>query len=60
MIPVVVFWSSVILVVYAYAGYPCALAALAVFRRRIVAKAGIAARVSFIITARNEERRMRE
>jgi glycosyltransferase involved in cell wall biosynthesis len=59
MMPVV-FWSSVILVAYAYVGYPCALAALAVLRRRVVAKAGIAARVSFIITARNEERRIRE
>jgi glycosyltransferase involved in cell wall biosynthesis len=60
MIPLVLFWSSAILVVYAYAGYPCALAALAALRRRVVAKAGIAARVSFIITARNEERRIRE
>ena len=60
MIPVVVFWSSVILVVYAYVGYPCALAALAVLRRRVVAKGPIRARVSFIITARNEERRIRE
>jgi glycosyltransferase involved in cell wall biosynthesis len=60
MIPVVVFWSSVILVVYAYVGYPCALAALAVLSRRVVAKGSMAARVSFIITARNEERRIRE
>jgi len=60
MIPVVVFWSSVILVVYAYIGYPCALAALAVLRRRVVAKGCMACRVSFIITARNEERRIRE
>jgi len=60
MIPAVVFWSSVILVVYAYIGYPCALAALAVLRRRVVAKGSMAARVSFIITARNEERRIRE
>jgi glycosyltransferase involved in cell wall biosynthesis len=59
MMPLV-FWSSVSLVAYAYVGYPCALAALAVLRRRVVAKAGIAARVSFIITARNEERRIRE
>src|SRR5256885_2056138 len=56
----VVFWLFVVFVVYAYVGYPCALAALAVVRRRVVAKAGIAARVSFIITARNEERRIRE
>jgi glycosyltransferase involved in cell wall biosynthesis len=60
MIPVVVFWSSVILVVYAYVGYPCALAALAVLSRRVVAKGSMAGRVSFIITARNEERRIRE
>src|SRR6185295_15084293 len=60
MIPIVDFWSSVILVVYAYVGYPCALAALAVLRRRVVAKGPIRARVSFIITARNEKRRIRE
>jgi glycosyltransferase involved in cell wall biosynthesis len=60
MIPAVIFWSSVILVVYAYVGYPCALAALAMRRRRPVARGRVAARVSFIITAHNEERRIRE
>jgi glycosyltransferase involved in cell wall biosynthesis len=60
MIAPAIFWSSVLLVVYAYVGYPCALAALAVRRRRSVAKGSIPVRVSFIITAHNEARRIRE
>jgi len=56
----ILFWSSVALVFYAYAGYPLALAALAWARNRRVARAAITPRVSFIITAYNEERRMRE
>jgi glycosyltransferase involved in cell wall biosynthesis len=56
----ILFWSSVALVFYAYAGYPLALLALASVRNRAVAKAAIAPRVSFIITAYNEERRLRE
>lgn len=54
------FWSSVALILYAYAGYLCALAVLALFRRRPVMRAPITPRVSFIITAHNEEARIRE
>ena len=54
------FWSSIALVVYAYAGYPLALVALARVRNRAVARAAITPNVSFIITAYNEERRLRE
>jgi len=54
------FWCSVALVVYAYAGYPCALMALTVVRDRPVKKAPIRPRVSFIIAAHNEERRIAE
>lgn len=55
-----VFWSSIFLVFYAYAGYPCALAVLSRIRPRPVARAPIRPRVSLIITAHNEERRIGE
>jgi glycosyltransferase involved in cell wall biosynthesis len=57
-----VFWSSVALVFYAYAGYPCALMMVAAVRPRLVQKRATADRpfVSFIVTAHNEERRIRE
>jgi glycosyltransferase involved in cell wall biosynthesis len=57
-----VFWSAVVLVAYAYAGYPCALALLARARRRPARAAGPPAtwpRVTFVITAHNEEPRLR-
>ena len=54
----VVFWMSVALVLYAYAGYPCALWVLSGIRRRPVVKADIAPTVTFIITAHNEEERL--
>ncbi len=54
------FWCSVALVVYAYVGYPCALAALAAFKSRPVLKARITPRVSFVIAAHNEEQRIAE
>ncbi len=59
----IAFWCSVALVLYAYVGYPCALVALSFFRDRPVKKAengGQPPRVSFIITAHNEEARLRE
>ena len=54
------FWISVALVIYAYAGYPCALLALTLVRDRRVKKAPIAPRVSFVIAAHNEENRIAE
>jgi hypothetical protein len=53
-----VFWLSIALVVYAYAGYPCVLAVIGRFRTRTVARAPITPRVSFIIAAHNEEARL--
>jgi len=47
-------------VFYAYAGYACALWVLARFRDRAVRRAHITPRVSFIIAAYNEERRLGE
>jgi glycosyltransferase involved in cell wall biosynthesis len=58
MVLAVIFWSSVALVVYAYAGYPLALAALALVRHRRVRKGDITPTVTFIITAYNEEGRL--
>ena len=56
----IAFWCSVALVVYAYAGYPCALLAMTLFRDRPVRKAAITPRVSFVIAAHNEEQRIAE
>jgi glycosyltransferase involved in cell wall biosynthesis len=53
-----VFWCSVALIVYAYAGYPCVLLALTRLRDRPVRKAPITPRVSFIIAAHNEEQQI--
>ena len=58
MIAEAAFWLSVALVVYAYAGYPCVLMALTLFRDRPVKKAAIRPRVSFVIAAHNEEQRI--
>jgi hypothetical protein len=58
LIEEVVFWCSVAVVVYAYVGYPCALAALSMLRRRPVKRSDIRPRVSFVITAHNEEQRI--
>ena len=54
----VVFWGSVVFVLYAYAGYPVLLMGLRVFRNRPVLKGAITPPVSFIITAYNEEARI--
>jgi len=59
MIAVISFWSSVALILYAYAGYPAALTLLSIVRNRSIAKASVTPSVSFIITAHNEEARIR-
>ena len=59
----ITFWASVALVLYAYLGYPGALLALSFFRDRPVKRAESGTpppRVSFIITAHNEQARIRE
>lgn len=60
MIAPPVFWLSVLFVVYAYVGYPLALKVLSRIRSRPVRKGDIFPTVSFIITAYNEERRIRD
>ncbi len=54
----IVFWLSVGLVLYAYAGYPCVLGLVALVRRQPVIRTPITPRVTFIITAYNEESRI--
>jgi glycosyltransferase involved in cell wall biosynthesis len=54
------FWSSVVFIGYAYFGYPLILGILAALRPRSVAKGDVAPKVSLIITAHNEEKRIRE
>jgi cellulose synthase/poly-beta-1,6-N-acetylglucosamine synthase-like glycosyltransferase len=56
----IVFWSSILLVAYAYVGYPTLLVVVATLRNRTVAKADVTPSVSFIVTAYNEEGRIRE
>jgi cellulose synthase/poly-beta-1,6-N-acetylglucosamine synthase-like glycosyltransferase len=58
MVLELLFWSSIALVLYAYAGYAGALALLALVRRRPVLKADVTPPVTFIITAHNEEARL--
>jgi glycosyltransferase involved in cell wall biosynthesis len=54
------FWMSLGLILYAYFGYPILLAILACFRTREVLKKDITPFVTFIITAYNEESRIKE
>ena len=60
MILDIAFCAAVALVLYAYLGYPAVLMALLLVRDRRVTKAPVLPSVSFIITAHNEERRIRE
>lgn len=60
MVIQLLFWGSIAFVGYSYLGYPLLLRALSVVRRRLVQKADIQPSVSFIITAYNEEKRIRE
>jgi len=59
MTALIVFWSATALIAYAWAGYPLLLAALApLFDRRVV-KRPMTPRVTFVLTAFNEEARLR-
>jgi glycosyltransferase involved in cell wall biosynthesis len=55
-----VFWAAISFIFYAYLGYPILLMIVALCRSRPVKKGDIAPAVSFIITAYNEEKRIRE
>src|SRR5271169_1734804 len=56
----IIFWFSIVLIFYAYFGYPCVLMIISLFRNHSVDRGNIAPRVSFIITAFNEESRIRQ
>jgi len=55
-----VFWSAILFIFYSYLGYPLLLFGLGVLRNRSVRKGDITPPASFIITAYNEEDRIRE
>lgn len=55
-----IFWGSLIFIFYAYAGYFLILLVLSAFRTRPVVAGNIQPMVSFIITAYNEEARIKE
>lgn len=54
------FWGSIVFILYAYAGYLLALVVLSYFRNRPVLAGDIQPMVSFVITAYNEEARIKE
>jgi glycosyltransferase involved in cell wall biosynthesis len=57
---VALFWSAIFFIFYAYLGYPILLMVVVFFRNLPVKKGNITPTVSFIITAYNEEKRIRE
>ena len=54
------FWSSLFFIFYAYLGYPLLLMLLSLIKSRPVKKGDVTPSVSLIITAHNEEARIRE
>ena len=54
------FWSAICFIFYAYLGYPLLLMLLSVVKRCPVKKGDLTPSVSFIVTAHNEEARIRE
>lgn len=60
MLTASLFWLAVLFVGYAYAGYPLMLWGLGLVRSQAVRKGPIQPSVAFIITAYNEEKRIRE
>ena len=55
-----IFWGSLVFVFYAYAGYLLILAGLSLFRSRPVLMGNVQPMVSFVITAYNEELRIKD
>ena len=60
MITEIVFWSSLIFILYVYFGYPLLLTLLGLFSHPRIRKGNITPMVSFIITAYNEEKRIKD
>lgn len=59
MTAILIFWSAAALIVYAWTGYPLVLMALGAITNRTVVKKRVTPAVTFIITAYNEEQRLR-
>lgn len=59
-IPLTLFWFSVGFLFYSYFGYPLLLLFISTFRKYPVRRGNIEPHVSFIITAHNEEARIRD
>ena len=57
-VPVYLFFASLFLMLYSYAGYPASLYLIALFRKDRVARGGGLPDVTLIITAHNEEKRI--
>jgi glycosyltransferase involved in cell wall biosynthesis len=55
-----IFWSAILFIFYSYFGYPLVLWVISLFKNRSVKKGDIVPMVSFIITAYNEEKRIRD
>jgi len=60
MICETILWAAIGFIFYAYLGYPIMLLILSLFRNRPVKKGDTTPSVSFIITAHNEEKRIRQ
>ena len=60
MIIEILFWISVAFVLYVYIGYPSTLALMSLFIQKPVQRRPITPSVSLIITAYNEEKRIRD
>jgi cellulose synthase/poly-beta-1,6-N-acetylglucosamine synthase-like glycosyltransferase len=56
----IIFWMSVGFVFYAYFGYLIILAGLSLFKNNQIKKGSVTPRVSFVITAYNEERQIKD
>jgi len=54
-----IFWSALLIVAYTYVGYTALIPAIALFFRKPVAYGDIEPRVTFLITAYNEEKNIR-
>lgn len=55
-----IFWGSLVFIFYAYVGYLLILAGLSLFRSRPVLMGNVQPMVSFVITAYNEELRIKD
>jgi cellulose synthase/poly-beta-1,6-N-acetylglucosamine synthase-like glycosyltransferase len=60
MIAITIFWSSIFLALFAYFGYPVTLKLFTMIHKKNVERAPVTPLVSLIITAFNEEKRIRE